>query len=143
MNLIVVGVDESKHARRALEWAADEARIRGARLRIVHAYQVPVSEIVHRADQYISLHDVHEAEARKVLDDALKNARDLAPQLDIVGDAVEAPPARALVEASKEADMIVVGSRGRGGFAGLLLGSVGQQTVHHATCPVVVIPPVQ
>jgi nucleotide-binding universal stress UspA family protein len=90
--------------------------------------------------------DVHahlEAAARSVLDAAVGDARAQAPELEIVGELVEGRPTAVLLEAARNADLLVVGSRGHGGFAALLLGSISSQCVHHAPCPVVVVPPRQ
>jgi nucleotide-binding universal stress UspA family protein len=82
---------------------------------------------------------VHDA-AKQFLDGLVAEARSLAPGVEVRGELVEGPPARALLEHARTADLLVVGSRGLGGFRSLLLGSVSQQVVHHAPCPVVVVP---
>jgi nucleotide-binding universal stress UspA family protein len=132
---IVVGVDGSEPARRALLWAAEEARLRDADLEVVHAWQHPTTTfgLVLPADDRAAA----EAYARHVLDVAVEAlaGRGLAVEPILV----DGPPARALIEASAGAALVVVGSRGRGGFRGLLLGSVSGQAMHHARCPVVVV----
>jgi nucleotide-binding universal stress UspA family protein len=75
-----------------------------------------------------------------LLDGVVSEARKREPKLRIEGELVEARPAHALIDASRDADLLVVGSRGGGGFAGLHIGSVSSQCVHHARCPVVVVP---
>ena len=75
-----------------------------------------------------------------MLDEALDQARALEPEVDVVGELVEMRAAPALLSAAADAELLVVGSRGRGGFKGLLLGSVSAQSVHHAPCPVVIVP---
>jgi nucleotide-binding universal stress UspA family protein len=140
---IVVGVDGSKGALRALAFAAEEARLRGAALEVIHAWHEPDTFYPYStvtADRLRESAQVgaHEA-AQHTLDRALHEVGGLegiTVHTRVVGD----PPARALVDASRDADLLVVGSRGRGGFAGLLLGSVSQQCVQHAACPVVVTP---
>ena len=142
--VIVVGVDGSPESRHALRWAAEEARQRGARLRVVHAWTLPaaigVADAVlgHPVIQEPPLDELKESlaqEAERVLDDALVGFEDI----EIEREVVEASPARALLRAAEGADLVVVGSRGRGGFTGLLLGSVSQQCAHHAPCPVVIV----
>jgi nucleotide-binding universal stress UspA family protein len=86
------------------------------------------------------VHDHLEAAARNLLDACVDEARSADPDVDVQGELVEGRPAGALLEAARSADLLVVGSRGRGGFAGLLLGSISAQCVHHAPCPVVVVP---
>jgi nucleotide-binding universal stress UspA family protein len=134
--LILVGVDGSAHARRALDWALAEARLRGWRCLLVHAHEFGVAG----ASPYVHI-PVEELtrDAQAVLDRELTHARQAG--CPVAGRVVLGGAARALVEASAEADMLVVGSRGRGGLVGALLGSVSTSCVHHATCPVVVIPP--
>lgn len=132
---IVVGVDGSETAQRALRWAIDEARRREATVEVVHAWRrIPVTDYL-----------VNEPEpggsaryAQALLDTAVESE-------DTAGVTVERKlipggGAYALIHEAKGAALLVVGSRGRGGFSGLLLGSVSQQAVHHAPCPVVIIP---
>ncbi len=146
---IVVGTDGSPGARRALRWALGEALLRGASLQIVHAWMVPLIDalpepwVIGAPPVGPSDEEVYEhlaAGAKRVLDDSLDEARNQEPGLHIEGELVEGRPAAALLAAAREADLLVVGSRGRGGFAGLLLGSVSAQCVHHAPCPIVVVP---
>ena len=138
MDLIVVGVDGSDVAQDALRWATAEARVHEAKLRIVHAWQFPYAGVSPYGGMAIDPADV-EATARQVLEEAVGSA-DLTglaspPETVLVAQS----PSEALVEAAEGADLLVVGSRGRGGFSGLLLGSVSQQAATHATCPVVIV----
>ena len=149
MGKIVLGVDGSPGAAQALEWAVAEAGFRKAALHVVHAWMVPLIDAMPEAwaigaptigptDEEVYEHLA--AAARKVLDEALDRAGALDPQLEIVGELAEMRAAPALIAAAEDAELLVVGSRGRGGFSGLLLGSVSAQCVHHAPCPVVVVP---
>lgn len=149
MGKVVVGVDASPGSLRALEWAVEEARLRRASLCVVHAWMLPLIEalpepwVVGSPSPGPSDDEVHghvEAAARDVLSASVDRARSKAPELEIVGELAEGRAPVALLEAAADADLLVVGSRGRGGFAGLLLGSVSAQCVHHAPCPVVVVP---
>lgn len=131
---IVVGVDGSERAQGALEWAIDEARRRGAVLEVVHAWQLPVNTGMYAGTPVYP--SSAEELARRVLDMAID-------QEDTFGVRVDphlacAPPVRALLAAAEGADLVVVGSRGLGGFKSLLLGSVSRRLAHHAPCPVVV-----
>ena len=148
MAKIVVGTDGSPSAQRAVRWALEEARLRGAELHIVHAWLVPLIDAMpepwliatpvgHADDE---LFERLESAEKTVLQAAVDEARAADPGLTIHGELAEARPAEALLEAARDADLLVVGSRGRGGFTGLLLGSVSAQCVHHAPCPVVVVP---
>ena len=136
---IVVGVDGSEPSREALEWAADEARLRGVPLTVVHAWSSPW-EAWGEVESPPPIGEDESARREELLEPEIEFLRrshaDVAVEPVVTNDL----DAHALIEASDDADLIVVGSRGRGGFAGLLLGSVGQQVVHHARCPVVVIP---
>jgi nucleotide-binding universal stress UspA family protein len=147
---VVAGVDGSPGARKALAWAVDEARLRRCSLRVVHAWMVPLIDAMPEplgdrlpadrpSDDEVYEHLV--AVAKGVLDEALDEAKGWAPELEIEGELVEARAAGALIAAAGDAELLVVGSRGRGGFGGLLLGSVSAQCVHNASCPVVVVPP--
>jgi nucleotide-binding universal stress UspA family protein len=130
---IVVGFDGSEHSYRALDWALNEARLRGAPVLVVHAFDYRLAG----TDPIVA--ELLAKEAKTLLDRALSRARDKG--VDAEGRLECAPPARALVGASEGADLLVVGSRGRGGLVGALLGSVSTACVHDATCPILVIPP--
>ena len=137
---IVVGIDGSPAARLAARWAAHEADLRRADLILVSAWNLPL-------DGY-SFGDVPlpeealkalEVQAEERLAEAAEDARTVATDLWIVTEAVQGQAATVLLHAARHADLLVVGSRGLGGFRGLLLGSVSQQCVDHAPCPVVVV----
>jgi nucleotide-binding universal stress UspA family protein len=137
---IAVGVDGSECAKQALTWAIDEAKLRGAEVIAVHAYQVPVVVPTLGGFSY-SLPDIDFAgEARQLLDNVIKEVTDGSEPVTIERRIVERSPAQALIRTSGSADLLVVGSRGLGGFTGLLLGSVGHQCAQHAHCPVVIVP---
>ena len=132
--VVVVGVDGSEGAQRALEWAADEARLRGARLRAVCVWSY--------LDQAGGSFDPSygEDDARRLLDGAVDSVAGAAG-IDVERLTVNDLPARGLLDSAADADLVVVGARGMGGFQGLLLGSVSQQVVQHAPCPVVIVRP--
>ncbi len=165
MGGIVVGVDDSPGARKALAWAVGEAKLRGAALRVVHVHKqeewtaplyfpsqhaaptVPVGTAGEPspADLASVLH------AQEVLREAAYGRAEalldeLLGEVEVAGVQVQSTviqerhPGDVLVELSSDADLLVVGSRGRGGFHGLVLGSVTHAVVLHATCPVVVVP---
>jgi len=136
MERIVVGVDGSEAAHRALEWAIDEARQRGAVVEAIHAWHQPFVS-GYSAMGEIPLGD-YETDAQAVLDAAIAAVNTAG--VTIEGKVIPGGAAQVLVEAAKGASLLVVGSRGRGGFSGLLLGSVSQQSAHHAPCPIVIIP---
>lgn len=127
---ITVGVDGSTHADEALRWAADEAVRRGLALRILHAW-VPIPVRAGRA--------AGQAESRRILDDAEVRANAYAPGLDIVSVDATDLVGSALSAESAVAAMLVLGSRGRGGFRSLLLGSTSLTAAAVARCPVVVV----
>jgi nucleotide-binding universal stress UspA family protein len=143
MSMIVVGVDHSAGAKAALRFALQEARLRRATLRVVHAWQfgyigapgIEAGSTMVGAE----LEELrHGAEA--ALEATLREAIPDTDGVKLDRRVVEGPAAPVLVEESHGADLLVVGSRGLGGFRGLLLGSVGQQCAHHAGCPVVIVP---
>lgn len=137
---IVVGVDGSQHARDALRWALDEASLRAMSVSIVHGWMYPAIAMSHPG--FVAPIDALETGARELTDAELRWAEQHRPDLDVSAESVCAGAASSLIEASRSASLLVVGSAGRGGVLGrLLLGSVAQQVVRHATCPVVVVPP--
>jgi nucleotide-binding universal stress UspA family protein len=141
MKTIVVGVDGSDGGAAALEFAAGEAVLRNARLRIVAAWQVPIAAYgtgFAPALDPQSL-DAFRVRAEQVADDASATAKTLQPSAEIEALAVQGQPADVLLAQADDAELIIVGRRGLGGFKSLLLGSVSQQVVQHATCPVVVV----
>ena len=141
MNVIVVGVDHSPGAKAALVFANEEAGLRGATLRAVHAWQYGYIGYTGLEGSVPSVGgDINELRTAAVA--ALEaSVREALPDTDVEIElqAIQGAPAGVLVEASRDADLLVVGSRGHGGFVGLLLGSVSQQCAHHAECPVVIV----
>lgn len=137
---VVVGDDGSAGAREAVRWAAAEARIRGCLLHIVRAWHVSTAP---RPGSWQPGFASSLAEYEQAVAEALRHdvTRTLGaePKVDLHLHVAHAQPAKVLVNASQTADLVVVGSRGQGGFRGLLLGSVSDQVVRHAFCPVVVI----
>jgi nucleotide-binding universal stress UspA family protein len=136
---ILVGVDGSPPSVEAFEWAAEEARRRGASLGVVHGWQAP-SWLASAGPIAPVPVPLDYGAAREAADEVVARLVAQAPPGVSVEPTVEPGiPAAVLVEQSGRADLLVVGSRGLGGFAGLLLGSVSQQCAHHAACPVVVV----
>jgi nucleotide-binding universal stress UspA family protein len=132
--LIVVGVDGSPSSMTAVDWAVTEARLRNGRIRLVSAWYYPplASEV---GDGLID--DTFKNSAEQTLAEALGMVADQG--IPVSGTVVENSPATALLDAAKDADLVIVGSRGHGGLASILLGSVSSQVVHHAHCPVLVV----
>jgi nucleotide-binding universal stress UspA family protein len=133
---IVVGVDGSPEAVTALEFAIEEARLRSAALHVTYAYPAMASQLTgSTADDYYAQ---VEGEARELLQ-RIKAAAPTTDGLDVEWLGVPGNPAEVLIEASRAATLLVVGSRGLGGFLGLVMGSVSSQCVHHSHCPVLVV----
>jgi nucleotide-binding universal stress UspA family protein len=137
---IIVGIDGSVHSDRALEWAMKEAAIRRVPLTVItvaHALAGYWGAVPYPGDHAMA------EKARQAVAEAVEKAKarlgDTGPA-SITIKAVTGIPAEEILNAAEGTDMIVVGSRGAGGFARLLLGSVSSQITHHAHCPVVVIP---
>jgi nucleotide-binding universal stress UspA family protein len=130
---VVVGIDGSKASVRALEWAVAEAARSGA---IVEGHASYGSGYL-----YLSSQDVRNFMS-EAIDAAASHVAAIAPGVSFKGVLEEGLASEILVEASKGADLLVVGSRGRG-FGGLLLGSVSQQCARHAHCPIVIVPPTE
>lgn len=140
---IVVGIDGSKESRLALRWALQEARLRGSTLRIVHTWSLPHSgagpAVAMEPQALTQAIDDDRSAAAELVRAELAAADVDATGIEIESVIAEGPASAALIAEADGADLIVVGSRGRGGFKGLLLGSVSHQTVHHASCPVVIV----
>jgi nucleotide-binding universal stress UspA family protein len=162
---IVVGVDASPNARQALAWAAAEARLRQAVLQVVHAYHakslaapvyfgsqhtydasvgaggVPEPELTASVQRREAFEEAVRSQADELLEVVLGELGETVSGVEVQQTVVEdRHPAEALVRLAVDADLLVVGSRGRGGFSELLLGSVSHAAVLHAVCPVVVVP---
>jgi nucleotide-binding universal stress UspA family protein len=142
MSGIVVGIDGSHNASHALEWAMAEAGLRKADLTVITVNSVPAGywtkQPITRPDD-----DVFVAEARTAAEEAVSKAASAlgdSQPASVTITALNGFPAQTLIKASETSDLIVVGSRGGGGFGELILGSITSQVVHHAKCPVVVVP---
>ncbi len=139
---IIVGIDGSDNSRHALEWAIREAAVRHAPLTVLTVQATLIgywgSPVLYPGDEDLVEHGRKRAqeETDSVLE---KIGVELRPS-SVTVRAVTGLPAEALLEAAADADLLVVGSRGAGGFKRLLMGSVSTQVTHHAPCPVVVIP---
>ena len=141
MSRIVVGIDASEHAIRALEWALNQAALQGADVEMVCAIQAPDTAALPDLTSRFDDRELRTA-AEHVLATALEKAsagRESPPR--VTRTVTVGAPAPVLCRAAEGADLIVVGARGLGGFKGLLVGSVSHQVVSHAPCPVVVVTP--
>jgi nucleotide-binding universal stress UspA family protein len=138
---IVVGVDGSKASRAALSWAYDEATHHSASLTVISTWHPPAMPMSPPygsipPEGYVSQ---PKRDALDLLQKLVADLEERNPPVDVRTAIEEGNPAEVLIEHSKEADLMVVGSRGHGGFAGMLLGSVSQHLVAHSECPVVVV----
>jgi nucleotide-binding universal stress UspA family protein len=138
---IVVGFDGSAHSERSIEWAMKEAALRHAPVTVLAVHPVAVSAWTRAPITY----PADEGEVDKARTAAQESVDKLASQLGgerpaVTVRALSGVPAEELIKAGADADLVVVGSRGSGGFGRLLLGSVSSQVTHHAPCPVVVVP---
>ncbi len=137
---IVVGVDGSPVSRVAVDWAARTAALHGAPLKLVHVLTPPAVMAFPDVPMPPGYLEWQEGQGRTLLDEAAQTARDAAgPTTEIGTDMVAGPSVPSLVEASKDARMVVVGCRGRGALARGVLGSVSNGLLYHAHCPVAVI----
>ncbi len=141
IKLIIAGVDGSEESRTALHWAYEEAAHHGASLTVVMTWHPPA---LPQTPPYGALTEKDyesqpRLEALGVLDGLVAGLEKRNPEVDVRTAIEEGNPAKVLIERSKGADLMVVGSRGHGGFAGMLLGSVSHHLVSHAECPVVVV----
>jgi nucleotide-binding universal stress UspA family protein len=138
--MIVVGVDGSECSRSALRFALEEARIRQAKLRIVVVWHVPlVAYGAGWAPPPPGLAEDSEAAANDILEEALQIAKEENASVEIESVVRDGQSAQILVEEAEKAELLVIGSRGRGGFRELMLGSVSQQCAHHARCPITIV----
>jgi len=135
--VVVVGVDGSEASKDALRWAIRYARMADATVRAVTVWHFPASfgwapiQVIPQMDP--------EGDTRRALKETIEQVVGTEGPVTLQTEVVEGPPALMLLRAATDADLLVVGSRGHGAFAGMLLGSVSEHCVHQATCPVVVI----
>lgn len=134
---VIVGVDGAQDSVRALQWAAAYARAFDAPLHILTAFDIPTVYGPYAMAGWENSDSLKEA-ARDMLAETVRTT--LTENAEAEQSVLQGHPAEVLVNASQGAQLVVVGSRGRGGIAGMLLGSVSQHVVAHAHCPVVVMP---
>ena len=134
---VIVGVDGAEDSVRALQWAAEYAHTIEAPLHVLTAFEVPAVYGPYAMAAWQNPTTLKE-NARAMLADTVRSA--LGEGAQVEQHALRGHPAETLVTSSPRARLLVVGSRGRGGFTGMLLGSVSQHVVAHARCPVVVMP---
>lgn len=145
MGIIVVGLDGSDASRAALAWTLAEARLRGSTVRAVHAWQIPAmgsgeapwAMIPPGSYVDVAADDIEKA-AHEALDREIEDANAVGVTVERYVE--EGSAADVIVEASRDAELIVVGTRGRGAVATLVLGSTSQHVIHNAQRPVVVVP---
>jgi nucleotide-binding universal stress UspA family protein len=145
MATVVVGVDSSDGAKRALAFALEEARLRKTALRVVHVWSFPAiagSGVTFTPSAGFDFEQPR-GDAERRLNSVLDEVVGANPGVAIERQLVEGRVTRVLVEKAQGADLLVVGSRGHRGLTGLLLGSIGQQCVQHAPCPVAIVPRVR
>jgi nucleotide-binding universal stress UspA family protein len=139
---IMVGVDESSTGAGAVDFAFAEAALRGVDLVALHAWttwNAPMPTPQDEAAPYANAPEALAARKERLLSEALAGHQETYPGVNVKREVVHGGTREALIEASRTAQLLVVGARGRGGFAGLLLGSVSQAMLHHAHCPVAVV----
>jgi len=138
---IVVGVDGSDRSRAALLWAYNEAAHHAAAITVVSTWHPPALPMTPPygsapPEGYVSQ---PQRDALDMLEKFVAELDARTPAVDVRTLVERGNPSKVLIERSKEADLLVLGSRGHGGFAGMLLGSVSQHLVAHAECPVVIV----
>lgn len=139
MSTIVVGVDGSPGSDEAVKFAAEEARLRGAKLRLVSVWHIPTAAYGGIGVAVVDPGDEYEEGAARCLDETMERFESALEGIEIERVVREGHAASVLVEESRDAALLVVGSRGHGGFVGLLVGSVSSGCAHHATCPVAIV----
>lgn len=137
---IVVGVDGSPASLQAVTWAAHEAKLRGSEIEILHSWSMPF--VVDPMAMMPMMFPMEEmvASANKIVAAAAAIVASVDSKIRVATRIERGAASEHLIIAGKSADLLVVGSRGHGGFAGLLLGSVAQQVANHASCPMVIVP---
>jgi len=134
---IVVGVDGSDASKAALKWAVGQAQLSGAPLEVILSWHVPMGFYGFSLPEPVA--DDVRSETRRELDTIIAEVVGDPASVAMTLQVVEGAPAPVLIEASEHASLLVVGNRGRGAFAGMLLGSVTQHCVANSACPVVVV----
>ncbi len=139
----VVGIDDSEGSRAALRWALRNAHSTGSAVVVVHAYESSIAwiDVGSKEAPRMAEHDREHAEtaAHRIVEETLDAVDSDLRSVPVTVLAILGDPSKALLDAAQDADLLVVGSRGRGGFAGVLLGSVSQRAAQHAQCPVVIV----
>ena len=136
---VVVGVDGSACSLEAVRLAAREATVRRRPLRVVHAFIWPMMRTPLGPSSAGPPEGGLRNQAERVVAEAVEEARKVAPEIEVTGAVVDGAPTPVMLQEAHEAGLIVLGNRGLGGFAGLLLGSTSAQVAAHATCPVLVV----
>jgi nucleotide-binding universal stress UspA family protein len=142
MDEIVTGVDGSDSSKAALRWAVDEAKLRRCKVLAVHAWEAPpdpaLDVIPTQSFEFVNilprLQESAQLEVQRIVDEVVGD--DSGVEVEAV--AVEGPATMVLTDAARDAQLLVVGSRGQGSFRALLLGSVSQALAHHSPCPLVI-----
>ena len=146
MSEIVVGVDGSESSARAARWAVEEALHRGATVRIICAFQAPATWLgmgeALGATMTVSVSDEDLKSFGSATISSVLTTIEVPEGVEVISDPRMGHASDVLISASKDADLLVVGSRGHGDIGSLLLGSTGMHCIHHAACPVVVVPDV-
>ncbi|GAB3979469.1 universal stress protein [Actinoallomurus acanthiterrae] len=137
---VAVGVDGSAVSEPAIGFAFEEAALRRARLRAVHVWSHPGSRGPGDMQPLVYDPQIVAEEELRMVEKSLATWQEKFPEVEVVSEIEHGRPVRILAGASARADLLVVGTRGRGGFAGLLLGSVSHALLHHAHCPLAVVP---
>jgi nucleotide-binding universal stress UspA family protein len=139
---MVVGVDGSPHSLKALSWSFEQASFSGRALHVLHSWEIPPTWSMVEVPSYepeVLIRDYGNTELRET-SEAMAGFREDFPDVKVRQEVMKGSPVKALGKASEQAELLVVGSRGLGGFRGLLLGSVSHALVHKAACPVAVVP---
>lgn len=139
MGRIVAGFDGSEGSRRALDWAIGEAALRKVPLTVVTVVPIPLT-LGPAAAPVAGVADEESLRETEAVNRAVVEKAAVGHDVDVSVQVICGVPAEELLNASDGADLLVVGSRGHGGFSRLLLGSVSSQVAHHATCPIVIVP---